>query len=535
MLKDIFYSNKYDSNIFIKNENKAYTLFEIKNLIKTRCTEIKEKPKNVVIFEDDNFSFIINFFASIFTEKTIYLLDSKQKISNLDFEYFLLNKEINNKKSDYEFGEIDFDYVNINFYTSGSTSKPKIFKKSINNLLYEARDNKEEFKIKENNLEFITTTILQHLFSLTFFLMFPLVNIDKNYIINTNKIYYPDNIDTDNSVLVSTPVFLETIKKFDINLINPPKYIISAGSKLDNDIFSYLEKYSNIIEIYGSTETGVVAHKTKSNENLIIFKNVKVNKSGDKTIVKSAYFPEDFIEINDELEIKGSELFFKKRKDNVLKIYDKRIYSDEIEEILNKNENILKSYCFKCDEKLACFAVLSEAGKEYLIKYGISRLKTVLKKYLKGKFDIVPQKWRFGDTMPVNIRGKINKEYIEELFNINFSFPVVLDRKMSEDLMEFKLFIDKSSNFFDGHFPEFPIVPGVAQLYLAEFFIKHYLSSEIHFEQIKKIKFSNIIKPDSIVYLKLEKNNGNIKFEYHNQKTYSCAIFIEDNKTKEEV
>ena len=80
MLKDIFYSNKYDSNIFIKNENKAYTLFEIKNLIKTRCTEIKEKSKNVVIFEDDNFSFIINFFASVFTEKTIYLLDSKQKI-----------------------------------------------------------------------------------------------------------------------------------------------------------------------------------------------------------------------------------------------------------------------------------------------------------------------------------------------------------------------------------------------------------------------------------------------------------------------
>ena len=158
-----------------------------------------------------------------------------------------------------------------------------------------------------------------------------------------------------------------------------------------------------------------------------------------------------------------------------------------------------------------------------------------MKKYLKGKFDIVPQKWRFGDIMPVNIRGKINKEYIEELFNINFSFPVILDRKMSKDLTEFKLFIDKSSNFFDGHFPDFPIVPGVVQLYLAEFFIKHYLSSEIHFEQIKKIKFSNIIKPDSIVYLKLEKNNGNIKFEYHNQKTYSCAIFIEDNKIKEGV
>ena len=89
MLKDIFYSNKYDSNIFIKNENKAYTLFEIKNLIKTRCTEIKEKPKNVVIFEDDNFSFIINFFASILPKKryTYWIQNKKSQIWILSIFY----------------------------------------------------------------------------------------------------------------------------------------------------------------------------------------------------------------------------------------------------------------------------------------------------------------------------------------------------------------------------------------------------------------------------------------------------------------
>ena len=100
MLEDIFYTNKYDSNILVKESDKNYTVADIKEFVKTRCEEIKSKNNNVVICEDDNFSFIINFFASIFTKKNIYLLDSKQKVQNLNFKYSLLDNKIskNSKK-----------------------------------------------------------------------------------------------------------------------------------------------------------------------------------------------------------------------------------------------------------------------------------------------------------------------------------------------------------------------------------------------------------------------------------------------------
>lgn len=530
MLNEIFNTDKYNSNIFVKSNGKSYTVKQIKELVKTRCSQIERESDNVVIFDDNNFSFIINFFAALYTNKTIFLVDSRQKIQNLSFDYFLLDSNIENKNSDFVFKKIDINKPAVNFFTSGTTSSPKIFQKSMYNLLKEAQDIKDEFNIKEDNLEFITSTILQHLFSLTFFLMFPIVNIEKKYIINTDKILYPDNIDINNSVFVSTPMFLEIVKKHNVKFIQNPKYIISAGSKLDIEIFKCIEKYSNIIEIYGSTESGVIAHKTKSNEDLYLFKNVKIEKNKEKTIIKSEYFPEEYIEIQDDIELKDGKIFIKKRKDNVLKIYDKRIYSDEIEEVLNKNDKILKSYCFKFKEKLACMAALSEEGKDFLLKNGLLNLKNNLKQYMRKNFEIVPQKWRFVDTVPANKRGKIDKEKIEKIFSVNFSFPVILDKKITENSLTYKLFFYKEAEFYKGHFPNFPITPGVAQLYLAEFLCKNFFLDYIKIKQVKKLKFSNIINPDSVINLELEKINDNIKFKYFDsEKTYSSAIFLVDN------
>ena len=173
MLDSIFNTDKYNSNIWIKNNFKSYTVKEIKELIKTRCSQIKNKSDNVVIFDDNNFAFIINFFASLYTNKTIYLVDSRQKIQNLNFDYYVLDSNIENKENNFVFNQIDINKPTINFFTSGTTSAPKIFQKSIYNLLQEATDIKEEFNIKEENLEFITSTILQHLFS-------PIISIPLN-------------------------------------------------------------------------------------------------------------------------------------------------------------------------------------------------------------------------------------------------------------------------------------------------------------------------------------------------------------------
>ena len=52
--------------------------------------------------------------------------------------------------------------------------------------------------------------------------------------------------------------------------------------------------------------------------------------------------------------------------------------------------------------------------------------------------------------------------------------------------------IIKNCNFYKGHFPEFNITPGVAQLYLANDIANYNFDRSNTAGQIKKVKFSKI-------------------------------------------
>ena len=62
-------------------------------------------------------------------------------------------------------------------------------------------------------------------------------------------------------------------------------------------------------------------------------------------------------------------------------------------------------------------------------------------------------------------------------------------------------------------------------MYLAEFLTLNSFAKELTDFQIKKLKFSNIIKPDSIINLKLSKQGKDVKFEYFDENCiYSQAV-----------
>ena len=207
---------------------------------------------------------------------------------------------------------------------------------------------------------------MAHLFGTTFHLMYPLCN---KQIINTDKILYPDTLNNSNCVFVSTPAFLSLFKKFNIKFLTPPNYIITAGSKLKNDIFAYLEKQSNIIEIYGSTETGIVAYRKKAtDETLKLFPNVKIRKNKSSVSVTSPYSYENTTTISDDLTIEKRFIKFNNRTDRILKIQEKRISAEDIEQKTNKHELIGNSYCFKYKDKIA---ILCEFDSVILSLIGI--------------------------------------------------------------------------------------------------------------------------------------------------------------------
>lgn len=524
---EIFTTDKYDNNIGISDGVKNYTYKQLKQLVASEIEHIKGKSENVVILSGDNFAFVIQFLASLFCGKKIYIITDRARLADLDFKYYLLEDYKHEFIENYDYPEIDIKKPLFHFYTSGSSGKPKSICESFYNLLKEAQDMADLFDFNGKKYSVVSTTTMCHRFGLTFHMLMPLC---AGLVINTKDISYPDNLDSENTILVSTPTFLSSVPKFDTLFKVPPEYIFTAGAKLDEQVYEYLEKNSKVVEMYGCTEIGVAAYKTHFADDLKLFDNVELVSGEENVEVKTEYAYEKSVIINDKIEENGRYIKIKNRTDRLFKIYEKRVSADELECKLKISEFVNDCYITKCGEKLVCLCALSKSGQEYLLQNNLPKLTKKLKQHLKKYSDIVPQKWKYTDEIPRTIAGKVNKGFINHIFSVKISLPVILDRVISENGITYKIFFYNQCNFFKGHFSEFKIVPGVFQLFLAKELATLYFGLSLGYGQLKKIKFSNVIRPDSIIYLKLGKNNKNVSYEiFSEDKKYASGTFLCEN------
>ena len=86
----------------------------------------------------------------------------------------------------------------------------------------------------------------------------------------------------------------------------------------------------------------------------------------------------------------------------------------------------------------------------------------------------------------------------------------VIEKNENSVILEFS--ISGSSPYYDGHFPEFPLLPAVAQTELVVRFASRYLGTGIGVSQIPRIKFTNMVRPFIPLVLKLEKKGKTVSF-----------------------
>lgn len=81
--------------------------------------------------------------------------------------------------------------------------------------------------------------------------------------------------------------------------------------------------------------------------------------------------------------------------------------------------------------------------------------------------------------------------------------------------IDIKINIKPDNLFFEGHFPNMPILPGVAQVHWVMLLAKEYLSVTFNVHRIEAIKFQRIIQPNSQLTLQLIDNKyGKLSFSY---------------------
>lgn len=448
--------------------------------------------------------------------------------------------------------------VGFVFFTSGSTGEPKTVNKSSKCVVKESKDLAEIFKFSPDTV-FVSTVTTDYMYGTTFMMMLPM---ELNCKVEQETVLYPEDIkDYKKFVFVSTPSFLEKLYKYNFTFKHKPEMIFSAGAKLDDKVFEYLEGISKgVTEIYGSTEAGVIGYRQKSNEKLKFFPNVKaVQKQIDihntdlaaqplsclATFISSPYFDEPELELGDELEIFDDGFVVKGRNDRIVKIQEKRVSLIEMENYLNQSKLIEKSRCLKIDDKLCTAAVLTPDGKKTLEEYGKLELTKALKRMFAEGYRpliehhiidfpslryVVPKKWRFLPDLPLSARGKIDDKRIREWFNTDVTYPNVVGFSNDGQKAEFDLIFPKSCNFFQGHFSEFPILPGVVQLFFAKEFSRDIFNIDFIPEKTKKVKFSSIIKPDTKVKLVLIRGEKSIDYKFVDcedcEKTFSSGTFV---------
>ncbi|MGB1263384.1 MAG: thioester dehydrase [Cognaticolwellia sp.] len=116
-------------------------------------------------------------------------------------------------------------------------------------------------------------------------------------------------------------------------------------------------------------------------------------------------------------------------------------------------------------------------------------------------------------------------------------WPKVLAEHASESEIELQLMIPSDLDYFNGHFPDAPILAGVVQLHWAvEYSKQHFLLTQVEVKNIEVLKFQVVIVPGQNLTLTLVKKAANkVLFSYASDKGQHASgrIVFEDRVIEE--
>jgi acyl-CoA synthetase (AMP-forming)/AMP-acid ligase II len=430
------------------------------------------------------------------------------------------------------------DETSIIMFTSGSTGKPKIVKQRLcefeNDNLFILSKWGEEFPERK-----LCSTVNQHhIYGLLFSILLPFTS---GIPFRRKRILFPEEFEKLTDVkymIISVPAFLKRAVEIEqsehLNLISP--WIFTSGGLLD---FDTAQKTSRVfgfwpVEIYGSTETsGIAWRSSDKGPQWTVFDNARISCNKDGCLlIRSPYIrdPAGF-ETADMAEIIDEEHFLLKgRLDSFIKIEEKRISLLEMENRI-LGSGLAADVCIIALEErrqyLAAAIVFNDKGKEKFSCTEKQKLNNFWKEYLLQYFDntVIPKKWRYLEALPVNTQGKKNKEEIKLLFTGDGMS--VIEKTDNSVTLEFT--IHGTNPYFNGHFPEFQILPAVAQIDLIMKNASKHFGTGICLSQIKRVKFTGLIRPEAQLVFKIEKNDKLITFKIYSpegSKTYSYGTLL---------
>ena len=468
--------------------------------------------------------------------------------------------------------------VLVSLLTSGSTGEPKCIPKRLDQLFLEVEGidsalaenglGADALLRAGRRIPVYATVTHQHIYGLLWRALWPLLG---GGLLTAERLHFPEklaaSLASDEAaqgfMLVSSPAHLRRFGEPDLFSASRGRAlaVISSAGPLDETGAANSEAAFGRFpfEILGSTETGGIARRSRRRTPSGIVTPAWVPMPGVEIgvipevgegtaedghailshaalLARNASFPirgtlalrtrqlgTSGFEAGGDLIVLGADGSFalSGRADRIVKVEGKRISLNRIEQRLLRSELVAGVRALLLTgrrDEIAAAAELSEAGRTLLFSEGKRAVTTALRKLLADEFEAValPRRWRFLDKFPVNAQGKTTAAALAACFDPRLpEWHRIDEAGLPDGAAVFRTTLSPGLAWFNGHFPELPILPGVAQITMAASLARTEFGIDAPLGAVRQLKFKAVTTPGMTMLLELVRRaDGDVRFSW---------------------
>lgn len=419
--------------------------------------------------------------------------------------------------------------------TSGSTGTPLRVAKSLRQLDAEVRTLEHCFGGGLGDARIAATVSHQHIYGLLFRVLWPLASgrpfeaRAHAYLESVAPLLGHGPV-----ALVASPAHLKRLPA-GIEWTADGRQlaaVFSSGGPLDLAAAQALQSATGAlpIEIWGSTETGGIGWRRQlaAETPFQLFPGVHVEAAANGALrVRSPLLADaDWLALADRGELDATgRLHLRGRDDRIVKIEEKRVSLGAIERAARGGQWLDDARVVPLPgerTQLGLVGIPNARARELLLTSGRRALATALRSELADHCERValPRRFRFVGALPQSSQGKTTDPALTALFGDTEARPLLpfhdwTLREPGRAVVE--LLIGPDLYHFLGHFPEQPILPGVAQVDWAITLARQAFALPPRLKRMEALKFQALIQPGTRLLLELEwkPERGQLEFRAH--------------------
>jgi acyl-CoA synthetase (AMP-forming)/AMP-acid ligase II/3-hydroxymyristoyl/3-hydroxydecanoyl-(acyl carrier protein) dehydratase len=415
-------------------------------------------------------------------------------------------------------------------YTSGSSGEPTAIPKRLSQLASEVATLGALFDKAVGDVPVLATVSHQHIYGLLFRVLWPLASGRP---FDARALPFAEDIlaalKPGPALLVASPAHLKRLPAtLDwASVRGHLRGLFSSGGPLSPEALQACRELLGRapVEVYGSSETGGVAWRRRDTDDAATWNTmpgVEVRADGESLAVRSPHLhlsPKEWFTTEDRARPVPGGFELLGRRDRLLKLEEKRVSLSAMERHLADGLLLREARVVPLAEGhrvvLAVVGVPTPEGWRLQSEGGRRSLNQALREKLAPHFEpsALPRRFRYLEAMPVNPQGKSTEAALTALFDPKRPPFRVQERGPERVLLAVD--VPANSPYFDGHFPDAPILPGVVQVEWALLLGREHFALPPDFLRLETLKFQQVIPPGTQLTLELTwaKESGRLGFK----------------------